>query len=241
MDGFIDLHCHILPGVDDGAENMEMTIKMIHMARAEGIGTMIATPHYREGYVETSPVQLHTVYRQVLLEAQRIDPDFRIFLGNELYNCYHLDEYLEKGSVMTLAGSAYVLTEFSPSKSYSEMRSAFRKLQMAGYRPILAHTERYSCLRQDDSRVEELVGSGIYIQVNTSSVTGKNGYGARSFSRNLLKHGLVHFLATDAHNLKERGPEMKKCMEFVEKKYGSRYADRLGRKNAEYVLRNYSI
>lgn len=241
MEGFIDIHCHILPGVDDGAESMDMTVKMLRTAWSEGIHTMIATPHYREGHVQISPVQLHTLYRQVLLEAQKIDSGFRIFLGNELYNCYHLDEYLEGGKVLTMAGTAYILVEFSPSKSYSEMRAAFRKLQMAGYRPILAHAERYSCLQQDDSRAEELVGSGVYIQLNAGSVTGKNGYRAQSFSRGLLKYGLAHFLATDAHNMRDRGPEMKKCMDFVEKKYGSRYAARLGWKNAEFLLQNYPI
>lgn len=244
MEGFVDLHSHILPGIDDGSESLEMTVEMLKIAWEEGIRAMIATPHYREGRLETPTEQLLGLYHQVVQEAQKIDPSFQIYLGNELYNSYNLAEHLETDRAHTLNGTRYVLVEFSPSKSFSEMRTAFRNLQMSGYRPILAHVERYECMVEDENRVGELINAGVYIQLNASSVVsdhGLRGFRLRSFARNLLKHGEVHFLGTDAHNTRERAPRMRECMSYVEKKYGSEYAERVGRKNALRVLRDSPI
>lgn len=241
MEGFIDIHSHILPGIDDGSDSLETTIEMLRLAWEEGIRTMIATPHYREGRLETPTEQLLELYRQVLAEAQKIDTSFQIYLGNELYSSYNLAEHLDSGRAHSLNGTRYVLVEFSPSKSYSEMRMAFRSLQMSGYRPILAHAERYECLLEENTRVRELISSGVYIQVNASSIAGDYGFRIRMFSRGLLKHGEVHFVATDTHNPDDRAPRISKCMAYVEKKYGSKYANLIGRDNALRVLKDAPI
>ncbi len=241
MEGFIDIHSHILPGIDDGSDSLETTIEMLQIAWEEGIRTMIATPHYREGRLETPTEHLLELYRQVVAEAQKIDSSFQIYLGNELYSSYNLAEHLDAERAHSLNGTRYILVEFSPSKTYSEMRMAFRSLQMSGYRPILAHAERYECLVEESSRVTELINSGIYIQLNTSSITGDNGFRTRMFARNLLKHEEVHFVATDAHNSDSRSPRFQKCMAYIEKKYGSKYADRLGRENALRVLKDAPV
>ncbi len=241
MEGFVDIHSHILPGIDDGSDSLETTVEMLEIAWDEGIRTMVATPHFREGRLETPTEQLLDLYRQVLAEAQKIDPSFQIYLGNELYSSYSLAELLDMQRAHSLNGTRYVLVEFSPSKTYSEMRMAFRNLQMAGYRPILAHAERYECLLEDSSRVGELINSGVFIQVNTASIAGDYGFRLRMFTRNLLKRREIHLLGTDTHNPDDRAPRIRKCMDYIEKKYGSQYANRIGRDNALAVLKDAPI
>lgn len=239
--GYVDIHSHILPGVDDGSRDMDMTRNMLQMAWSEGIRTMIATPHYRRGYVHVSAETWKEVYQVVCSEAKKIDSDFRIYLGNELFNSHSLEDKLARGEVLTMADTSYVLVEFLPSDTYRELQSAVRRLRMAGYSPIIAHAERYTCLLKEPALTEELVDLGCYIQINTASVTGENGYAAKRYVKKLLKYELVHFLGTDTHDLGKRKPAMKKCLAYIAGKYGKEYALRIGRENALRLLENYPI
>lgn len=241
MKGFIDIHCHIIPGVDDGSADMDMTREMLRTAWNEGIMAMIATPHYRRGYADTPVSKITEVYRQVVQEAHQISPDFHIYLGNELFSSYELPELLENGQVLTMSGTRYVLVEFLPSVSHSQLSATLRKLQMSGYRPILAHAERYTCLLEEPYLVEELSDMGVYIQVNAMSVTGENGFLAKKFVKKLMKYELVHFLGTDAHSMGRRKPAMQKCVTYIEKKFGEEYAGRIARENAIKLLQNQPI
>ena len=241
MNGIIDVHCHILPGVDDGSSNMDMTREMLRLAWSEGITAMIATPHYRRGYADTPVNKLIEAYYQVVQEAQRIHPDFRIYLGNELFSSHELPERLEKGQVLTMSNTRYVLVEFLPSVEYAQLTASLRKLQMNGYRPIVAHAERYGCLLKDPYLVEELTDMGFYIQVNAMSVTGENGFSVKKFVKKLMKYELVHLLGTDAHSMGRRRPEMKKCVAYIEKKYGEKYARQIAWDNAVRLLQNQPI
>lgn len=241
MKGIIDIHCHILPGVDDGSSDMDMTREMLRTAWNEGITAMIATPHYRRGYADTPASKLAQVYQQVVREAQQIHPDFRIYLGNELFSSYELPEQLENGQVLTMSNTRYVLVEFLPSVEYAQLSQAMRKLQMSGYRPILAHAERYGCLLKEPYLVEELTDMGFYIQVNAMSVTGENGHAVKKFVKKLLKYELIHFLGTDAHSMGRRRPAMQKCVAYIEKKCGEDYAARIARDNALRLLQNQHI
>ncbi len=241
MDGYIDIHCHILPGVDDGAADDEIMCQMLRTAWKEGISEIIATPHFHKGHVEPSQDQLLRAWQQTVYRAQEIDKNFKIYLGNELYSSHCLAERLNAGKVFAMANSSYVLVEFSPVISYFEIQSSLQHLQMNGYRPIVAHAERYGCLLKNPYRVEELVDMGILIQVNTASVTGENGFQAKSFTKKLLKYELVHFFGTDAHNMKARKPLMKKCVSYIARKYGESCAQRLSRENALRMISNLPI
>lgn len=241
MNGLIDIHCHILPGVDDGSPDMDTTREMLRMAWSDGITAMIATPHYRRGYAAAPAEKLREVYQQVAAEAKKIHPDFQIYLGNELFSSHSLPERLEQGQVLTMSGSKYVLVEFLPSVEYASLSAALRELQMNGYRPIAAHVERYACLLEEPYLVQELADMGFYIQVNAMSVTGDNGYSVKRFVRKLLKYELVHFLGTDAHGTGGRRPAMQKCVSYIEKKYGEAYASKIARDNALGMLQNKFI
>lgn len=241
MQGMIDLHSHILPNVDDGAKNMEMTREMLQTAWSEGIRAIIATPHHRRGYAHAPAEKLREVYRAVCLEAQKIHPDFRIYLGSEVFRSHEITDQLERGEALTMAGTNYVLTEFLPSTPYGEIEATLRRLQMSGYRPIIAHAERYACLVKEPELVEELSDMGYYIQVNTASVTGENGYTTKRFVKKLMKYELVHFLGTDAHDMGSRRPAMQKCAAYIEKKFGTEYAEDVCWNHAMRMLQNQPI
>lgn len=231
-----DIHSHILPGVDDGSKDMDMTLKMVLACAEEGITDIIATPHHSRHHGNASPEKLHQVYEEVCTEAKKICPSLQIYLGSELFSSHDLLNDLAQQRALTMMGTNLVLIEFQPSEGYREIAHRMQTLQMEGYRPILAHAERYQCLVKKPELTEELVDMGCFIQVNTASVTGENGFAAKHYVKKLLKYEMVHLLGTDAHNMGRRAPQMKKCVEYIRRKYGSEYAERLAHKNAEELF-----
>lgn len=240
-EGYVDLHAHILPGVDDGAKDIAGTRQMLQMAYEEGIRMIVATPHHRRGYAYASVGVLREAYEKTCAEAAEISPQIKVCLGSELHKSHALIEELSCGTALSMAGTSYVLVEFLPTDSYGEIRTALQRLQMAGWRPVIAHAERYACLVRDIEKVEELTDLGCRVQINTGSVTGANGIAAKRFTKKLLKYGLVHFLGTDAHDMGSRAPQMKKCISYIEKKYGEDYANQIGRENALRLLADKPI
>lgn len=237
----IDIHCHILPGVDDGAQDIQETKRMLQIAWEEGIDTMIATPHYRHRYIENTAECLQERLEMARKAARRISPEFRIYLGNEIYYSHESAEALQSGRAFSMADSRYVLTEFSTGKPYQEIEAALREFQMNGFQPIIAHAERYECLLEEPGRVEDLVDMGAYVQVNAKTVTGGNGRSGKSFVKKLLKYELVHFIGTDAHGIRQRAPEMKKCYTYLKRKIGEARAEELCGGNAWKILQKEDL
>ena len=233
-----DIHCHILPGVDDGAKSIEESLEMLKIASENGIHRIILTPHNKPGHKN-----IHTADMDVLIEKlqERIKKSgIKITLigGNELYYRMELSEEIRAGRARTMADSRYVLIEFSPMDDYDYIRNGIYNLLSEGFFPIIAHVERYKCLLEHPDRVKDLSGMGAYIQVNAGSVMGEAGLLAKGFTRRLLKHELVHFVATDAHDTKKRAPELKKCADYIVKKYGEDAAVNIFINNPESIIRD---
>lgn len=241
IEGWVDIHNHILPGVDDGAKDWEMSKKMLKMAYEEGFRRMIITPHYHKRFKKVPAEELMLKFKKLQEISQKIDRSFELYLGNELFYCYDAVEWLEQGLIQTMAGSTYILVEFSPSSDFSEMRQGLQRIQMGGYSPILAHMERYSCLYKEFGRVRELYNMGIYLQVNAGSIMGNLGFGIKQFLKKLLQQEYIHFVATDAHNLGKRTPEIAKCARFLLKKYDTDYIKQLLCDNPMKVINNEYI
>ncbi len=236
-EGYYDMHCHILPGVDDGAKTPEEAIQMLRISRQEGIRHVVLTPHFHRGHYESTPALLKQKYEELNALAAREIPDMRLYLGNEI--CYSLDaaERLAKGQVLTLGDTQCVLVEFFPDSELRTIRNGLQEIQMLGKQPILAHMERYKTLVGDYQAVESLVHMGFYMQINTSAVTGKDGFRIKQFVKKLLSYELVHLIGTDAHGAERRRPAMKECAAYIEKKWGRDYAQELLVRNPEKVLR----
>lgn len=237
---FIDIHCHILPGVDDGASNREETGKMLRVAYEEGIRTIIATPHYHCDMDE----RVWEKRKQALVETQKlageIADDFLILPGSEVFYSLEAVQALVDGTVWTLNESRYVLVEFPVYVDFSYIQRALQTLQYQGFHPILAHIERYEALYSEE-RVEELISMGVYLQANASSIIGKDGRKVKKFMLHLLKKRLIHLIGTDAHGSEKRRPMMKKCAQYIEKKTDLEYCRAICGENARKIIRRELI
>ncbi len=234
----IDIHCHILPGVDDGAKSMEESLNMLRIAEHNAIHTILLTPHNKPGHHNIHTPRMNAYIRELQEQIRNIGLSIKLLGGNELYYRMELPQELKNGAARTMADSDYVLVEFDPMTDYDYLRNGVYDLMSEGYFPIIAHVERYRCLLDHLDRIEDLSGMGAYIQVNSGSIMGNTGFHVKSFTRKMLKQELVHFVATDAHDTKKRAPELKKCADYITRKYGGNYAKQIFHNNPEYIIRN---
>ena len=225
--GYVDIHCHVLPGIDDGARDMDETLKMLKIASEQGISDMIVTPHYKQGRVGTPRQAIGEMIEQVGKYAALSGISIRLHPGTEIYYNSSLEEKLESGWLAKMNDSDFVLVEFSPLETFSYIRNAIEDLFGLGCHPILAHVERYQCMLSNVDNVRILHDMGCRIQVNASSIEGVFGFKIKHFIKKLLKERLVDYVGTDAHNCKTRAPEMTKCAEVLRKQCDAAYVDEL--------------
>lgn len=222
---FIDIHNHSLYGVDDGAGGFEESIELLKEAYRQQIGAVILTPHYRHGMFGYPLEKIEEHYRQLLAAAEEIG--IRIYIGCE----YHVDSGIEEafrcGRCHTLADSDYILTEYSGQSEYSDIAKYTKRLLLNGYVPVIAHVERYACLREAPELCVELSDMGAMIQVNADSVLGLEGKAVQKFAKKMLKNRWVDIIASDTHDGKVRANHMAQCYGYIAKKYGESYANRL--------------
>ena len=237
MKHIVDMHNHILPGIDDGSQSMETTLKMITIAAKDGITHMIATPHFKKGHHNASPETIRRLVGDVQALSDEHDLGLTILPGNEVMFFSDMEEAYEEGKLTTMNGSDYLLIEFYPDDDYARIMRGVETTQSLGLHPILAHVERFLPLRSDISKVEEIRRRGALIQVNASSIAGEQGFGTKQFCKKLLKNRLVDFVGTDAHHYESRAPQMKKCTDYLYAKYDEKYVDAILYKNAAQFFR----
>lgn len=230
----IDIHCHILPDVDDGSHNMQETIEMLKMAEQSGTGAIIATVHYKHGTKQETE-NVRDVFEQVRNAAKQHSSNIQLYLGHEIYYTEDTLEDLDEKRALTLAESRYVLIEFLPSVMYSEILNAVRKLKMAGYLPILAHIERYECLMspKGETYLKELKSSGAYFQINGRTLERR---AQKRWCEKCLKKYNVDFIASDGHNRGERSPKINFAAGWITRKFGYQTAETIFVKNPQKIL-----
>jgi protein-tyrosine phosphatase len=238
MAGYCDIHSHILPGVDDGARDMEETLKMLSAAYEEGIRVIVATPHYIDGYMNASPDKLYTLIDEINMIHSGGRKKPKILPGNELLYSNDIIRALDKGDALTIRGTRYILLEFLEDASYRYIREGVTRCLYAGYIPILAHIERYQSLRNMDELVADLVKTGAYIQINFSSLKRSIHNTDRSFCSRLIKKSLVHFMGTDAHGAYDRTPSIQGAVTYLQDRYGEQTVRRLLWDNPITMLKN---
>lgn len=215
---YTDLHCHVLPGIDDGARDIEMTMKMVEQSYHQGVRRMIATPHFYTGHNNASVERVQQTFLEVKEAIQKQYPDFELYLGNEIYYKKESVDLVKEQQIHTMADTSYVLLEFNTAIQYKEILGAVRSFTNAGYYPILAHVERYDNLRKRFDRMEELINMGAYMQVNAENFQPGLFKPERKYCTKLIQEGLVHFIATDCHNLEDRAPNLIEAIRYLEKK-----------------------
>lgn len=220
----IDIHHHLLWGLDDGSTSMETSIAMARIAAEDGITHVVCTPHANGEYVYDPQV-----IAERIAELQRVLDKEKIVLklgcGCDFHMSYeNIQQAKEDPRRFSLNGMGYLLVEipdYSVSRGLTEI---FYELQLVGLIPILTHPERNPTLQADVARMVDWLRGGVLIQVTAGSVMGTMGRKAERIAHELLANRWVHFLATDAHNTSSRPPKMHAAFELVAKKYGSEYA-----------------
>ena len=191
----IDIHCHLLPNIDDGCKSTEDTKKTLKEFENMGFSKIILTPHYMEKSNYCSNNKEKT---NLLNEVKKIT-DMDLYLGNEIYINSNISELIEEGEIYSLNNSRYLLIEFP---LYSELNDVFdylHELKVNGYVPIIAHPERYEYFQKDYKKAIDLYNSGVLFQCNYGSIVGIYGKRAKKLIKYLLKKDMVSFLGTDIH------------------------------------------
>lgn len=231
----IDIHCHILPGVDDGAETMEDALEMAKAAVREGIKQIIVTPHHKRSHYDNPRV----IVTQKVAEMNSVlineGIPLKLSIGQEVRIFGDLLEEYEHGEIATLNDQNYLLIEFPSNHVPSYAEQLFYELQLKGLIPVIAHPERNQQMIEQPDKLYSLIEKGAISQVTAASLTGAFGKKIQQFSFQLIEANLTHVIASDAHNTHSRGFKMAEAMDLIEKKYGQDYLY-LFLENAEYML-----
>ncbi|AIS51905.1 capsular polysaccharide biosynthesis protein [Thermoanaerobacter kivui] len=214
----VDIHCHILPNLDDGAESLDISKEMALIAVQDGIKSIVATPHYIEYEHEISKESILNTCQQVNEFLIQNCIDLKIIPGCEAFVSPTLVESYKKGEVMSINDMGkYILIEL-PVASYPEyIEDVIFDFKVIGVTPIIAHIERYSYVKGDFDIIYRLINEGALMQINSTSITGLFGDEIRYKSLELIKHNMVHFIASDAHTTRGRAPKISKALETLKK------------------------
>lgn len=234
--GCIDIHCHILPGVDDGSDSRETSMQMLRIAASEGITSMIATPHYQTRRFFTPADMIRAKLAELQREADAEQLGLTLYAGTEIYYREGVESELASGRLLTMNDTDRVLVEFSPMEDFRYIRDAMERLRGEGYVPILAHVERFACMMEDESRAGYLRRIGCEIQTNAGSVAGAFGLRVKGYLKHLLRAEQIDYIGTDAHNTAGRAPMIQKCKKRLERICSADYAEALLHGNAEENL-----
>ncbi|MBZ5724254.1 MAG: exopolysaccharide biosynthesis protein [Acidobacteriia bacterium] len=229
----IDIHSHILFGVDDGPETLEESLAMVRMAAACGTTDMVATAHANLKY----EFDAQAVERKVAQLQEAVGPSPRIHYGCELHlTLENVEDAVRSPGKYSIGHRGYVLVEFSDFLVPKTTPQVFARMMEAGLRPIVAHPERNPIMQKRLSELEGWVRQGALLQVTAQSFFGRFGRSAKASAHDLMGRGLVHFLASDAHHAEHRPPGLDEAREYVARNFGAPAARRVLEENPRAVL-----
>lgn len=231
---FADLHTHILPGVDDGAPDPSVMQEMLDFSHAEGTRVLCFTPHFHPGFFGETGERAAAAFAAARLYCSKRYPEIRLFLANELRYDEGAVSWLREGRCRTLNGRDRPLVDFLFDAERTEILSGMRKLLSAGYRPVLAHVERYENLKEGDVRA--MVSDGVLLQINARSVLSGAPFRLRVRTKKLLAAGLVTLVASDAHDLGRRSPALRESYLYIHDHWGVKAAEDLFYYNGARLL-----
>jgi protein-tyrosine phosphatase len=237
----VDIHHHLLPGLDDGASDLQTSLAMARLAHMDGITHVLCTPHASSRYTfspalitEKLSILRHALAQQSIPLTLATGCDFHLSYDN-------IKDAIAYPRKYSLNATDYLLIELPDHGLSTSLEEIFYQLRCAGLTLILTHPERNPTLQRDHARLAAWLREGMLVQITTSSVLGKMGEHARKMSHTLLANRWVHFLATDAHNLTSRPPLMSEARDLVAAKYGEPYADRLCTENPTAVFNGQTL
>lgn len=242
-DNMIDIHCHILPGMDDGSGNFSDSIEMAKLAAASGTRCIVATPHcnvpkmFQNHWTSETYVLLDRLQKEV--DARNIPVKF--FPGQEIFLASDFLPLIKEGKLIPINYSRYLLVEFGTYENASVVIRKLQKILAEGYVPIVAHPERYSFVHEYDDMVYRMKEIGCLVQINKGSLKGRFGRKAMRSAFNILGNFEADFIASDGHSQYSRTPYLADAYEIISERFSADYADFLLNENPQKVLRNERI
>ena len=227
MKSIADIHCHLLPYVDDGAEHTAEMEEMLTSQAEQHVEVICFTPHLRTKMFTSSDDDIYRRFVQAEEFVRRNQLPIRLYVGREYYCDENFLERLELGGILTLGGGDALLIEFSGRYDTDTICEYIRRTEQAGYLPLAAHVERYPAIGASVDQVKRLIDAGAKIQINASSLLGREGLRHKLFCWKLLKLGLVDVVASDAHDPKYRPPILGECARKIETKMGQACAQKV--------------
>ena len=233
----IDIHSHIIFGVDDGAKTLQQSIDMVYEAKTAGFDKIIVTPHYMEEYYEQNKMQIAEKIKEL---QEQVPIDIQIFQGNEIYITNHINSLLEE-KASTLNNSRYVLFELPINAEPLNITEVVYQILEEHRIPILAHPERYPYIQKNPNKLISLIEDGVFMQCNYGSILGIYGKEAKDTMKKLLEHHMVHFLGSDAHRPATIYSKIEQAVEKIEECVGKDKTQLLTTIYPEAILQNEPI
>ena len=241
---FIDIHSHIIFGADDGSESLKESIELLKLDRDEGAYAVFATPHYGRENIYT-PDAAGVMQKFELLKERAAEevPEVRLYLGTEWYCAWTLGDRIHRRDAFRMNETDYILTEFleyqglETPESYGKIHDNLMELKRRGFKPVLAHPERYKALKEDRERVRELWENGILMQVNAFDLELNSQARTRELAQWMAKERMISFIGSDMHGLPpKRTPKMKEGIRWLYEHTDEAYADAVAFGNAEKLF-----
>lgn len=227
----IDTHIHLVPGVDDGAKDIDVAIQMLHLANNEGVSEMILTPHFNSPIYNNQNVEKQYSLIKDHISEEKID--VKVHLGNEIYLSEENIESIKLGQAHTMGNSKYLLIELPFYHFYPFHEAMIYDLQLNGYNIILAHVERYQIFEKKPEKFYELLTKGIYAQMTSEYITDNR---TRKKALRWIEEGLIQIVASDGHDVDDRPPVMKSAYDIVSRAFGKDCAQKLFVDNPRLVI-----
>ncbi len=219
---------------------MDSALALAKCAWENGTRKIFLTPHFSRRFKRESLERYQEAFSYVQSAIYQRFPELEVYLGSEVAFELDVPRLLSDGKVLSMNNSEFVLLELKSGMNSRGIVNAVYETIMNGFTPILAHVDRYEQFRNEAGLVDEVMENGALIQINADSVLGKNGFSVKRYCGRLLRENKVHFISSDAHDVRKRSPNLRPCYEYVRKRFGEDTAQKLFSQNAEVLLANRS-
>lgn len=237
----IDFHTHILPGIDDGAKNMEETMNLLLEATKNGVDEIILTSHYIEDYYNVNVEDRQKLLSNIKNALNRNNINIKLYLGNEIYISNNINKLIKENKASTINNTRYILFEMPLNSKPINLYDVVYEMLQYKFVPILAHPERYSFIQQNPSIVNDLIEKGVLMQCNYGSFIGQYGKKAQIIIKKLLKNNLVDFMGSDVHRINTIYPKIPQILNQMEKFIGKDQLEQITVINPKLVLEDKKI
>lgn len=235
----VDIHSHIIPGIDDGAKSMEMTLEMLRNSEKDGTKQIIATPHYLLEYGEAMISEVKELVKKINLLINQEGIDVKVYSGQEVYYTERIIQDYIEGKIGTINDSKYMLIEFPMRKFDNNIFNVIYELQVRNITPIIAHPERYKAIIEKPSIINKFINEGYLFQINSGSLEGKFGVEVKKTAETLLNNKIYNFIGSDAHDTKNKTTGLSKAINLINKY--DKDAEKVFQDSSRKILNNEQV